>query len=89
MRICHLYFTLNFIFWGNALGHFSQCFFLIFCRQPTMVDDIVFQLPPPLPKKKKIEKGFLRPCKTSMYIQKNAHKNYIFSLKRFGYFFSF
>ena len=35
-----LYFDTNFVFWGTALGHFSQSFFLMFCRGPTMVADI-------------------------------------------------
>ena len=79
MRICHLYFTLNFIFWGNALGHFSQCFFLIFCRQPTMVADIVFQLPPPLPPQKKKKKASYGPARP-VCIFKKMHTKIIFFL---------
>ena len=36
-------------FWRIALGRFSQCFFLIIRRRPTMVGKIFTQLPPPPP----------------------------------------
>ena len=40
----HLYFGLNFgLFGGTALGRFSSCFFLIFCRRATMVAVIFTQ----------------------------------------------
>ena len=35
----HLYVGPNFVFWETALGRFNQ-FFLIFCRQSTMVTNI-------------------------------------------------
>ena len=44
-----LYFGPNFIFWRSALGCFSQCFFLTFCRRPNMVADIFTQSPHPHP----------------------------------------
>ena len=43
----NLYFGLNFVFFGTRLGHFSQCFFLIFRRPPTIVTDIFTQPSPP------------------------------------------
>ena len=41
----HLYFGPSFVFRGTALGRFSQCFFLIFCRRSTMVSDVFIQPP--------------------------------------------
>ena len=44
----NLYFGSNFVFFGTAIGRFSQCFFLIFRRRPTMLAKI-FTHPPPTP----------------------------------------
>ena len=43
-----LIFWSSFVFQWTALGRFSRCFFLNFCRRPTMVADI-FTQPPPQP----------------------------------------
>ena len=43
--INNLYFGSNFVFYGTAIGRFSQCFFLIFRRRPTIVADIFTQAP--------------------------------------------
>ena len=55
----HLYFGPNFVFWGIALGRFSQCFFLIFRRRPTMVA-VIFTQPPTI---KKVPTALIRHCK--------------------------
>ena len=44
----HLYFGLNFIFSGTAIGRFRQIFLLIFSRRPTMAA-VVFTQPPLTP----------------------------------------
>ena len=44
----HLYFGLNFIFSGTAIGRFRQIFLLIFSRRPTMAA-VVFTQPPLIP----------------------------------------
>ena len=41
----HLYFGPSFVFWGTALGRFSQWFFLIFRHRPITVADIFTQPP--------------------------------------------
>ena len=80
----HLYFGPNFVFVWTALGRFSQCCFLIFCRQPIMMADIFTQ---PLPHHKKasygprlpifaklISVGFLPPTLMSLVFQTPALK---------------
>ena len=64
----HLYFGPNFVFWRIALGRFSQCFFLIFRRRPTMVGKIFTQptlLPPAYHKKVSY-----RPDSGKIYVQR-------------------
>ena len=41
----HLYFGPSFVFWGTALGRFSQSFFFLFRPWSTMVTDIFTQHP--------------------------------------------
>ena len=45
MRILIIYFLVQILFFGTVLGYFSQCNFKICRHQPTMVDDILTQLP--------------------------------------------